>query len=416
MSKVSRIAGLLSVAAVSACPFVASAQPRCAVTPNEADPTQNFCQNPNFPLYGSGTTNGVITNPLPSNSTALVGDGLTLKPGSSNAFYLLMGTGVVGANMTTSASIRDMFYMNYMSGNLYTTVGCPIDTGQGCGTSPFNAVARHYAAGDPNDLHVMVQYGMQLRATCTGAGRSNCTQGNVYAGMVRVPFEIRPGMTVKVRYRSPYGQFSWAPIWLFSGSEVSPGPETAQNPYVYPYNYPIQYSQGGAAYEIDMNDNYGRWSNSPSVPMGYQIDFLTPNIYGVPWTTPPYTAYMASTKGFTAFPAAGPSFVEAPYNLSKGFHDLVMSWNASTGFIYEYLDGQLVVKSFLDYSFAPWYVDPADGVRKQQAMHLIIGNQAIPRFAPGYTSAVNNDGIPGGWTIAVQEIAAWYGIVNQATQ
>ena len=416
MSKISRIAGLLSAAAISAFPVAAFAQARCAVTPDLADPTQDFCQNPNYPLYGSGTTSGVITNPLPINAAATVGHGLALQPGSSNAFFLLMGSKVAGANMTTSASIRDMFYMNYMSGNLYTTVGCPIDTGQGCGTSPFNAVARHYAAGSPGDLHVMVDEGMQLRATCTGKGRTDCSQGNVYAAMVRVPFEIRPGMTVKVRYRSPYGQFSWAPVWLFSGSEVSPGPETEQTPYVYPYDYPIQYSQGGAAYEIDMNDNYGRWYNSPSVPIGYQIDFLTPNIYGVPWTTPPYTAYMASTNGFTAFPNAGPSFVEAPYNLSKGFHDLVMSWDASSGFIYEYLDGRLVVKSFLDYSFAPWYVDPADGVRKQQAMHLIIGNQAIPRFAPGYEAAVNNDGIPGGWTIAVQEIAAWYGTVVPPAQ
>jgi hypothetical protein len=275
-------------------------------------------------------------------------------------------------------------------------------------------VARHYAPGDPNDLHVMAREGMQLRATCTGPQKTNCSAGNVYAGMVRVPFEIRPGMTIKVRYKSPKGNFSWAPIWLFSGSEVSPGPETVQNPWAYPYNYPIQYPTGGATYEIDLNDNYARWYNTPTVLTGYQLDYGTPDIYGVPWTTPPYTVFMAGQKGYKSYPNAGPPFVQVPFNWSKGFHDLVMSWNASTGMIYIFTDGKLAFQSYLDYSFAPWYKDPADGVYKQQAMHLIIGNEAVPNFDPGANSAVSNDAIVNGWTITVQEISAWYGIVTAA--
>jgi hypothetical protein len=47
-------------------------------------------------------------------------------------------------------------------------------------------------------------------------------------------------------------------------------------------------------------------------------------------------------------------------------------------------------------------------------MHLIIGNQAIPVFDPGSGSAINNDGITNGWTITVQEISAWHGIVTAA--
>jgi hypothetical protein len=42
-------------------------------------------------------------------------------------------------------------------------------------------------------------------------------------------------------------------------------------------------------------------------------------------------------------------------------------------------------------------------------MHLIIGNQAIPNFARGAVSVTDNDSIPGGWTIVVQEICGWYG-------
>ncbi len=393
-------------------PAAALAQLRCDVTPNAADPTQNFCQNPNFPVYGSGNTSGVITSPLPSNQAASPGHQLVMQPGSTNAFSLVMGSLTPGANLTTSASIRKAFYLNYITGNLYTSVGCPIDTGQACGQSPFNAVARHYPAGDPNDLHVMDPYAMELRATCTGPTRTNCTQGNVYGAMVRVPYEIRPGMTVKIRYRSPVGKFSWAPIWLFSGSEVSPGPETVSNPWMYPYQYPVQTGSWGANYEVDLNDNYGRWYNGTAI--GYQIDYLTPDIYGVPWRVAPYTSYLGSTDGFTAFPNAGPSFVAAPYNLSSGFHDIVMSWSATTNMIYAFMDGTLIAKSYLDYSFAPWYLDAADGNWKQVAMHLIIGNQAIPRFSPGYTTAINNDGVAGGWTICVQEISAWYGLVTQA--
>ena len=199
-------------------PAAVHAQTLCTVVRNPADPTQNYCQNPSFPTYGSGTSSGVVTNPLPSNPGAVPGHLLVMQRGSTNAFSLLMGSALAGANLKTSASIRDAFFLNYMTGNLFTTTGCPIDTGQSCGNSPFNAVARHYAPGDPNDLHVMGQYAMQLRATCTGANLTTCTQGDVYDGMVRVPYEIRPGMTVKVRYRSPTGNYSWAPIWLFSGS------------------------------------------------------------------------------------------------------------------------------------------------------------------------------------------------------
>ena len=400
--------------ALSIAPCAAQSPLLCTVIPNKADPTQNFCQNPNFPSFGSGTISGVITNPLPANPAAQPGDGLTLQQGATNAFSLLMGKDVAGANMISSESIRDMFYFNYITGNLNTTTGCPIDTGQGCGSSPFNAVARHYKPGDPNDLHVMTNDGMQLRATCTGSGKTNCSQGNVYAGMVRVPFEIRPGMTIKIRYKTPKGNYSWSPIWLFSGSEVSPGPETVANPTSFPYNYPIQYPTSNATYEVDLNDDYARWYNTPPVSTGFQLDYGTPNIYGVPWNIPPYMVYMANTAGFTSYPGSAPPFVAAPTNWTKGFHDLVMSWNASTNMIYLFADGQLAFQSYLDYSFAPWYTDPADGIYKQQAMHLIIGNQAIPVFDPGSGSAINNDGITNGWTITVQEISAWNGLVTAA--
>ncbi len=402
----------------------AIAQSICRLpSPLNADTSQNFCTNPNFPIYGSGTTSGVITNPLPTIATATPGNNLTLQPGSTNAFSLIMGSSTANANLTTAQSIRDTFYFNYITGNLNNAVvagDCSIDTGhQDCANVPFYAVARHYAIGDSHDLHLMVPTGVQLRAICSGpnAKNLNCTHGNIYGAMLRVPFEIRPGMTIKVRYHTAPGDHSWMPIWLYSGSEVSPGPETQANPYTYPYNYPIQLPQYGAEYEVDLNDNYSRFYNNPPVATGLQLDYGTPDIYGVPWTTPPHTTYMANTNGFTSYPNAGPPFVSLPTNWSMGgYHNLVLSWNAKSSLLYLFADGQLAFTSYLDYSFAPTYTDPADGVTKQQAMHLIIGNQAVPTFDPDNGPIMSQDSLTAGWTLTVQEISAWYGIVTAAAK
>ena len=97
-----------------------------------------------------------------------------------------------------------------------------MDTGQ-ANNNTFAAVARHFPVGDPNDLHVMARDGMHLRAICSER-RTNCRPGNVWGAMVRLPFEWRPGTTLKVRYRSPKGDHSWAPIWMFTGQQISPGP------------------------------------------------------------------------------------------------------------------------------------------------------------------------------------------------
>ena len=62
------------------------------------------------------------------------------------------------------------------------------------------------------------------------------------------------------------------------------------------------------------------------------------------------------------------------------------------------------------------YVDPSDGRTKTVAMHLLIGNQAIPSFTPGAATAKDNDGLPDGWTIVIQEISGWYGNVLNPDQ
>ena len=364
-----------------------------------ADATQTFLTGQNYPLTAS----------LPVRADAVPGHGLSLTHGSSNAFSLLMGTETPGANLTTGQSLRNTFYMNYLSGDLYSAIGAPMDTGQS-GQAPFYAVARHYNVGDPNDLHLMMPHSMELRAICSN-NHTNCSQGNVYGAMVRVPAEIRPGMTIKVRYSSPRGPYSWCPIWLFSGSQTSPGPGgNPWNGFGSAYSL-VQEPVGGHAFEIDANDNYPRWNDNPSVPVGHQVDFLTPNIYGVQWKTPPYQIYGANQAGYAFYPNAGPALNVTPQNLSTGFHDLVLSWDGAANTIYEFIDGKLIASSYMEYAQAPTYYDGFSGTTKVQAMHLIIGNQAIPAWLAGGSTTVENDGKPNGWSIFVQEISAWNGLI-----
>jgi hypothetical protein len=88
-----------------------------------------------------------------------------------------MGSAVQGANMRDSQSIRDRFFLNYLTGDLHKAIGSPIDTGQ-ANNNVFAAVARHYAVGSVDDLHVMGPDGMHcgrfVRMIIPIAGRGMC--------------------------------------------------------------------------------------------------------------------------------------------------------------------------------------------------------------------------------------------------
>jgi hypothetical protein len=351
------------------------------------------------------TPNNPTAEPLPMRQTASPGDGLVMAPGSRNAFSLVMGTGQPAANMTTSQSIRDRFFLNYATGNLKEAIGSPMDTGQ-ANNNTFAAVARHFPVGDPDDLHVMAPDGMHLRAICS-KGRTDCTPGHVWGAMIRLPFEWRPGMTLKVRYRSPKGDHAWAPIWFASGQQIPPAP--GQDPWqgFGGPNALYRVSPNNMNFEIDWNDNFSRAHDG--VPTGYQIDFGTPDIYGTKWIRKPHAVYWANGNGWRYHHEPAPSFESAPFDWSAGFHTLVGNWRGDGSNLVDLLvDGALVATAYMEYP-QDSYVDPADGQRKQYAMHLIIGNQAIPGFSPGARWAKDNDGTADGWTIVVQEISGWYG-------
>lgn len=412
--------GLLSLTfLISTVPAVYGQTDYCQPNTSSSDSTATYCTKPNFPTYGTPT------NPLPADQSALPDDNLQLESSGTNVISLVMGGAQPSANITTGQDVRNMFFMNYITGDLTKTLGSPMDTGQS-NNNTFAAVARHYEVGDPNDLHLVASDGLHLRAICS-QNHTNCSPGNVYAAMIRVPVELRPGMTIEVRYKSPAGWYSWAPIWMFSGSEFSPGP--GGNPYQgFGTNTSlVQLPVAHKDFEIDLNDNFARWwdtySGSSYSPTGYQVDFGTPNGYGVKWQTPPHQNYWADGYGYKYLnPDTGNGYEQLPFNWSAGFHDLVLSWQTDNQ-LYEFVDGKLIVEAYMEYP-APTYQDGFDGnVTKVQAMNLMIGNQAIPSFAPSSSSlpyappsgtkGKENDGIPDGWTIVVQKVAVWKGnIVN----
>ncbi len=348
------------------------------------------------------TPSNPLATSLPVIPNATPGDGLRLQPGARNAFSLVMGSAQPGANMRDAQSIRDRFFLNYFTGNLHDAIGSPIDTGQ-ANNNTFAAVARHSRPGDPHDLHVMAPDGMHLRAVCSH-DHADCSPGHVWGAMVRLPFEWRPGTTIKVRYRSPKGEHSWAPIWFATGQQTPPPPGV--DPYQ-GFKGPNALARvSGTSFEIDWNDNFPRVQDG--VPAGRQIVFGTPDIYGTHWQTKPHPVYWADGDGWRFYPHP-PAFESTPFDWSAGFHDLVGNWRGDGSNLIDVLvDGKLVITSYMEYP-QETYVDPADGQRKTIAMHLLIGNQAIPAFSPGAARARDNDGIPDGWTVVVQEISGWYG-------
>jgi hypothetical protein len=169
---------------------------------------------------------------------------------------------------------------------------------------------------------------------------------------------------------------------------------------------------GTANFEIDWNDDYPRLP--AGVPPAEAVDFGTPDIYGTPWRVKPHAVYRANTNGWRFYgPSYKPEFERAPFNWAAGFHDLVGNWRGDGSNLIDLIvDGKLVATQYMEYPQST-YVDPADGSRKQVAMHLIIGNQAVPAFSPGASHVRDNDGMPDGWTMTVQEIAGWYGNVEK---
>lgn len=320
------------------------------------------------------------TGPLPNAAGAVLGSGLPTT-GFTSVINAIFGTapGQVDGN-----GVRAGFEMNYNGAT--QAIGEPGDTGQSPGNSPFHARARHYPVGDPNDLLPVMADGLHMRAVCSQAGNTDCSNGNVWGAFLRDSgADFRPGKTAKFRYKSPKGQHSWNPLWFF----------------------PPAGGVGGNLIEIDANDNFPRFGEGTAT--GYQVDFGAVNIYGANVNVGIYRAYAANGGGFK-YVEAGPSFYEMPFDWSADFHDLVLSWDLTTEVLSEFADGKL---------FAQVYQPFAINCNKDAGgncigLNTLFGNQAIANFTPGASTAINNDGIPDGWTLTLQQYAMFNGALTPA--
>jgi hypothetical protein len=64
--------------------------------------------------------------------------------------------------------------------------------------------------------------------------------------------------------------------------------------------------------------------------------------------------------------------------------------------LWEFVNGQLVAAPYMEYPTNTYEDGYDNNTVKTVAMSIIIGNQAIPSFAPGGSSTTEDDGIPDG--------------------
>ena len=387
-------------------PTAVSDGPATALPPSVPDLLSDYQTAPNFP---------VTDHPPADPSNAGPGGGLVLEPGAASIMNLYFPGDSHPANVADEATLRKYVYLNYFSGNQTTAIGSPMDTGQS-NNNTFAAVARHYPLGSAHSTTAIEPDGLHLAAYCSN-NRTNCTPGAVYAGFVRFPPPIRPGMTIKLRMKSAPGKYAWTPVWMFSGEQLTPGP--GGDPYA---NNQALFSFPKASFEIDADDHFVRFYSGQTAPYGSQIDFGAPDIYGVPWAAghKPQLIFLPNYgRAFVAHPDAGPPFLDMPGlapDWASAFYDLILSLRDDGTHRIDAFFGKessgytLVGSAYLDIDS----YDSKDRAGLPEGMCLMIGNQAIPGFAPGAGSVSDNEGIPddahgipAGWTSVIQEVDIW---------
>ena len=380
-------------------------------TPNAGEPggdaTQSFLSTVNLPTSDN----------LPAVSGAVPDDSIALPSGAANVFQTVFGTSVTGANVTTGAKLRSMFYTTFAEGNLNSALGSPSDNGQN-GNSLFAGVARTYAVNDPNDVHQIKTDGLYLSNNCS-QNHTHCYPDQIYGGMIRLPTRFLPGGLLEIRYRAPAGPHAWSPMWLFSNQEILHG---STSPYVAPATYAQcdNTPNGGPCYEFDINDMFGRQDGN--TPMGQQLIWDIPN-YGQYYsaahlyTTAVHDTYVGNNSVFNFIQTNEP-YQQTSFNCSTQFCDVFWNWRN---------DGSNLMDMFIAPVTNPptparlartTYVE-YDTINNGEngaplAMNLILSAaQAIQGASqnggvlPSYASITENDGIANGWSLVIQKIAYW---------
>lgn len=398
----SSIAQLNAEAAAVAAQYP-SLSPQQTISVGETSPTTS-------PAYVADTSNAFIKTPnwpqhaMFTNPTAVPGKGIQLSDDAVNVMYYRFDQ-FPSANCNTRALLDDQMFYNYLTGNQTTTFGNDGIDGQASGNGGA-ARARRFLKESIWNLHTFRTDGLGLEAMCGGPNRDDFSNGNVKAALLRPQLILRRGMILKVRHRAGTGDNAWHPIWGFTGQQISPGLTGGTDPYA-----PGLIQFGNHLTEPDFNDFFTR--SGAGVSMGRQLCTGTVLESG-PYGTLPYTVYRANKNGFRSHDPAtdgGPPFVElTDFSLSDGFHDQVI-WlpNDGSNLIYYLMDGSHYQTDYYEIT-NDTYTDPLTGQVKQVGLTLLLGGQAIPPFSPDRNNnktIKDNDGDPDGWTLTLQEIAAW---------
>jgi hypothetical protein len=342
--------------------------------------------------------------------------GLPLAPGARNVVDLTFpGSGEATVTVGTSAAFRKRIYLNFGEGDLNSLVGDPQDSGQGP-NAPFWGRARSYPVGDPNDLLRVTTDGLKMLAHCGGFQNDNCTNGQIRSAFFRLPTVFRPGMTMEVTYKPATGFHSWNPWWLFTGEQNTPYP--GANAFV----PGLWYGSTGPDFEIDMNDNYPR-ADLGGCPIGGQVDFGTPDIYGTHWNVAPYMVYAANSGGWASRNwGDATNSTSNNYECETGFvpgskRTMLLNWrNDGSNQLDVFVDGKRVNSAYMEYPQTQAFSGP-DGANRQLGMEMMFGGQNVPTFDPPAVIE-DNDGIqagPGkdaGWTETIYSVKAWIGKVD----
>lgn len=386
-----------------------------AVPPAVVDATTDFDLVPNFPL----------SDTLPKRAAATPGAGITLTPGATQMFSMLIGSNVPGANITTSQQFRDNVYLHYISGNQNNQLAWDVTTGHYTpGETPFWGVGRHYAVGSPYDLHQVRGNGVHLRAI-SSMNRTVVAKGKIWSGMFRLGAAIRPGMFGKVRYKVGKGPNGWQSLWFYSGQQRTPR-QFGSMDYYYNAGALLNFSPGGKSFEIDWNDGFSKADFGLEV--GRALDTLAGvDIYGVAWQTPPYRQFMSTANGFGLVDNNFWNTTPANASLSDDFRDVYFNWRGDGSNLMDFgmmLPGigfKVYQTAYMEFDQAATFTD-IDGQVKKIGMHLICSNEPVPEFNTQIQNGVvplDNDGIYGtgdaldGWTMCIQEISFWQGnLVN----
>lgn len=382
------------------------------ILPAAVDTTQQFFSVPNFPISD--------TPPIIAGRT--LGGGLTLSS-DTPVFNYVFGTNVAGANVTDGRRVRELFYLHHFPGDPMNggILRAPTDTAHPAGQERFWGVMRYYPVGHPNDVHIIGPDGLTLLAY----GRNNNTRWalrEVYCGMIRLPTPILPGMTLRIRWKKGGGRYAWAPWWLASGDEFTPGAGVTDSG-AYWAGFSTDFSNPTASrrreaqsnhfHELDLDDNFDRTPDGS--PPGRSVDFIPVwDIYQTQYNTTPGSVWEKNTGAY----AWVNGHTRTTFDQSAQFYDQVVSWRTDgTNRIDQFMGppgGPYTLIHTIQMEYHPNTYITMDGATRTMGMNLVVSNQAVPDFAGGFpnvTNATEGAALTNSISPTIQAIDAWRGVV-----